>query len=350
MVGPDLAPERGPLGDVTTLDAPADQARPVGRTRSIARGVAGKLGAVVLTLGVTMFLVYASLYLAPGDPASFLLQGRSPSPEALADIKAQYGLDQPFLTQFWNWSVKVLHGDLGRSFTYRDSVSSLIAARLPTTLMLVGLSALLIIVVGLGAGILGALRAGRAVDRLVLVMVTVLAAIPSFAAAIMLISVFSVRLGLLPAFGAGEGFGDRVVHMILPAIALSLTFIALIARVTRTAMLEELGSEHVEVARSRGLPESTVVRRHVLRNAMGPISTVTALVVAGLLVGTAIVESAFGIDGVGSLLVQSVSRLDFPVVQAIVLLVVLVFVLTNLIVDLVYPLIDPRVRGGREAR
>lgn len=349
MERPGLAPDRGAVGDVSELDGAA-RTRPTGRAGSVARQVGAKLGGVVLTLGVTMFLVYASLYLAPGDPASFLLQGRSPSPEALADIKAQYGLDQPFLTQFLDWAWRVLHGDLGRSFQYRDSVSSLIVARLPTTLMLVAMSAVLIIVIGLGVGIIGALRNGRLADRLVLVVVTVLAAIPSFAAAIMLISVFSVRLGLLPAYGSGEGVTDRLQHLLLPAIALSLTFIALVARVTRTAMVDELGSEHVEVARARGLPESAVVRRHVFRNALGPISTVTALVVAGLLVGTAIVESAFGIDGVGSLLVQSVSRLDFPVVQAIVLLVVVVFVLTNLVVDLVYPLIDPRVRGGRGAR
>jgi peptide/nickel transport system permease protein len=208
----------------------------------------------------------------------------------------------------------------------------------------------LITVLGLAAGITGALTAGRAADRALLVLVTVLAAVPSFVAAILLISVFSVRLGWFPSFGAGEGLVDDVYHLALPAVALSLTFIALVGRVTREAMLEELGREHVEVALSRGLPRRTVVRRHVLRNALGPISTITGLLIAGLLVSSAIVESAFGLSGLGSLLVQSVDKGDFPVVQAIVLIVVSTFVVANLVVDLLQPLIDPRTLAGTAAR
>ncbi len=312
--------------------------------------IAWRLLGLVMTLLVTSFLVFASLYIAPGDPIDFLIQGRSPSPEAIASIKAQYGLDDPFLVQYLTWLGNALHGDFGRSFQYRDDVSSLIASRLPTTFGLVVLSALLIIVVGLGAGIAGSLTAGRTPDKVVLVGVTVLAAIPSFAAAILLISVFSVRLGVFPTYGAGEGFADRLYHLTLPAIALSLTFIALVARVTRSSMLDELGREHVEVAMSRGGARSTVVRRHVMRNASGPILTISGLLVAGLLVSSAVVETAFGLDGVGSLLVTSVDKADFPIVQAIVLLIVAAFVVINFVVDLFYPLIDPRVTAGDAIR
>ena len=140
---------------------------------------------------------------------------------------------------------------------------------------------------------------------------TVLAAIPSFVAAIVLISVFAVRLGWFPSFGAGEGLADRIYHLVLPAIALSLTFIALVSRVTRSSMVDELGREHVEVAMSRGVTSGSVVRRHVLRNALGPILTISGLLVAGLLVASAIVETAFGLNGIGSLLVQSVDKQDF---------------------------------------
>jgi peptide/nickel transport system permease protein len=174
--------------------------------------------------------------------------------------------------------------------------------------------------------------------------------VPSFVAAILLISVFSVRLGWFPTYGSGDGLVDSVYHLTLPAVALSLTFVALLGRVTRSSMLDELGREHVEVAVSRGIPYRTVVRRHVLRNALGPISTISGLLVAGLLVSSAVVESAFGLNGIGSLLVQAVSRLDFPVVQALVLVVVAVFVVINTAIDLLYPWIDPRVAAGDAAR
>jgi peptide/nickel transport system permease protein len=312
--------------------------------------VVRRLGAMVATLVVTSFLVFASLYVAPGDPVDFLIQGRSPSPEAVAAIKSQYGLDQPFLVQYLHWLGGALHGDFGRSFQFRDDVGSLVTARLGTTLALVLMSAVLITVAGLAAGIVGSLNAGRAADRSVLVVVTVLAAVPSFVAAILLISVFAVRLGWFPTFGAGVGLQDRVYHLLLPSIALSLTFIALVGRVTRAAMLDELGREHVEVALSRGVPRRTVVRRHVMRNALGPITTISGLLVAGLLVSSAVVESAFGLNGLGSLLVQSVDKGDFPVVQAIVLIVVSAFVVVNLLVDLLQPLIDPRSLAGTAAR
>jgi len=312
--------------------------------------VVWRLLGLMLTLLVTSFLVFASLYVVPGSPIDFLIQGRSPSPATIAAIKKQYGLDQPFLVQYVHWLAGVLHGNFGRSLEYRENVSTLIASRLPTTFSLVLLSAVIILVVGLGAGILGALRAGRSSDKAVLVVVTFFAAIPSFAAAIVLISFFSVRLGLFPTFGAGQGPVDRLYHLTLPAIALSLTFIALVARITRSSMLDVLSREHVEVALSRGLARRTVVRRHVLRNAGGPILTISGLLVAGLLVSSAVVETAFGLDGIGSLLVASVDKLDFPVVQALVLLVVAAFVIINFVVDLAYPLIDPRVKAGDAAR
>jgi len=317
-----------------------------GRLRYVARKVAALVG----TLLITSFLVFASLHIAPGDPIDFLIQGRSPSPDAIAAIQAQYGLDDPFLVQYLHWLGGVVHGDFGRSFQYRTEVGSLLSTRLGTTLALVALSAVLITGLGLAAGIAGALTAGRTADRALLVLITVLAAVPSFVAAILLISVFAVRLGWFPTFGAGDGFVGGLHHLVLPAVALSLTFVALVGRVTREAMLDELGREHVEVALSRGLSRRSVVRRHVLRNALGPITTISGLLVAGLLVSSAVVESAFGLSGIGSLLVQSVDKGDFPVVQAIVLIVVSAFVVVNLLVDLLQPLIDPRTLAGTASR
>ncbi|WP_214322541.1 ABC transporter permease [Nonomuraea sediminis] len=313
--------------------------------RFLVRRAAG----LVATLAAASFAVFASVYLAPGDPASFLTQGRSASPAALAAIRAQYHLDDPFLVQYFKWVGGALTGDFGRSVQFRQDVLGLILARMPTTLFLVGYAGLLIVVAGLILGALAALRPGP-VDRIVLIGTGVATATPSFVAAIGLISLFSVQLGWFPAFGNGEGLGDRVWHLTLPAAALALTFAGLLARVTRASMLEELGRDHVEVARSRGVAERAVIQRHVLRNSLGPISTVTGTVVAGLLVATSIVETAFGLSGVGQLLVSSVTVKDFPVVQATTVLIVVAFTLSNLLVDLVQPFIDPRLSHvGRTA-
>ncbi|MCC9308170.1 ABC transporter permease [Kitasatospora sp. RB6PN24] len=310
---------------------------------SLALAVLRRLAGTAVTLLVTSFLVYSSLYLAPGDPVSFLVRGRSPSPAELASIRRQFGFDQPFLLRYWHWLDAVLHGDFGRSYLFHQSVGAVIWSRLPSSLLLVAVATVLIAVVGIGAGALGALRRGTRTDGAVLLLVTVGAAVPSFAAAIVLRSVLGVKLGWFPTIGNGSGLLDRLRHVVLPAIALSVTFMALVTRVTRSAMLDQLGREHVEVALSRGTPRFAVLRRHVFRNALGPIVTVSGLLVSGMLVSTAIVETAFGMSGIGSLLVQCVDELDFQVVQALVLLVVAAFVVVNTLVDLVYPLIDPRV-------
>ncbi|MFJ9942694.1 ABC transporter permease [Streptomyces erythrochromogenes] len=309
-----------------------------------------RLAGMAATLLVTSFLVFSSLFLAPGDPASFLVKGRSAGPGELAEIRRQYGFDEPFLVRYWHWLEGVLHGDLGRSYLLHQDVASVIWSRLPASLLLIGVSALMIAVFGIGSGIVGALRRGSRTDRSLMLLVTVGAAAPAFVAALLLRSVLGVQLGWFPTIGNGTGLLDRLHHVVLPAAALSVTFVALVTRVTRSAMLDELRREHVEVALSRGTPRGTVIRRHVLRNALGPIVTVSALLVSGMLVSTAIVETAFGMSGVGSLLVQSVDQLDFQVVQAIVLLVVAAFVVVNALVDLVQPLIDPRTAAAGSAR
>ena len=315
-----------------------------------ARRVAGKLGALLLTLFLASLLVFFSRFLVPGDPVSFLLRGRKPTPEAVAQVTAQYGLDLPPWQQYLQWLAGVLQGDFGRSLQYRQDVTTVIGERLPVTLGLVVMAGLMIAVVGLVGGIVAALNRGRALDRSVLIGLTVLGAIPSFVGSIVLIAVFAVQLGWFPSFGSGEGFLDTVYHLVLPSIALAVVFVVLVGKVTRSSMVDQLGREHVEVATSRGLTRATVIRRHVFRNAIGPILTVSGLLVAGLLVASSIVEAAFGLAGIGSLLVQSVDRLDFPVVQAIVLLIVFAFVAVNAVIDILEPVIDPRAAAGGGAR
>ncbi|MGO4104105.1 ABC transporter permease [Leifsonia sp. YAF41] len=317
---------------------------------NVVKLVAKKLGTLLLTVFAASLLVFFSRALVPGDPVAFLLRGRKPSPEAVAEVTAQFGLDLPMWQQYVNWVANLFQGDLGRSLQFRQDVSVVLADRLPVTLGLVVMAGTMIAIFGLAAGIIAALNRGKTTDRAILISMTGLGAIPSFVGAIVLIAVFAVQLGWFPSFGSGEGFLDGIYHLFLPSLALAIAFVALVARVTRSSMLDQLEREHVEVATSRGLTRSRVVLRHVLRNAIGPILTVSGVLVAGLLVASSIVEQAFGLAGIGSLLVQSVDRLDFPVVQAIVLLIVIIFVLVNTVVDLLAPLIDPRVAAGAAAR
>ncbi|KJY18228.1 ABC transporter permease [Streptomyces sp. NRRL S-104] len=301
------------------------------------------------TLLTASFVVFGAMYLAPGSPASFLLAGRSASPEALAAINAQYHLDDPFLVRYFRCLGGVLQGDFGRSITYRTDVSRLLADRLPVTLLLITMALAFVVAVGLFLGRIAAVRGGAA-DSAVLVTTTFAVGTPSFVAAVLLQGLFAVRLGWFPSSGSGEGLGDMLWHLTLPAIALALYLTGMLARVTRSAMLEALDSEHVTVARSRGVPERQVIRRHVLRNSLGTVLTTGGLIVSTLLVCTILVETAFGIGGIGQLLELSTTTKDFPTVQAVSLIIVALFMAVNLVVDLLLPLVDPRVTlGSRKA-
>ncbi|CAN5389100.1 ABC transporter permease [soil metagenome] len=314
------------------------------------RRIASKLGALVLTLFLVSLLVFFSRFVVPGDPLSFLLRGRKPSPESIILVTQQYGLNLPPWQQYTNWIAGILHGDFGRSLQFRQDVTTVIGERLPVTLGLVVMAGTMIAVFGVLAGVVAAINKGKVADRAILIVLTVFGAIPSFVGSILLIAIFAVGLGWFPTYGSGSGVLDTAYHLVLPSVALAVVFVVLVGKVTRSAMVEQIDLEHVEVATSRGLTRGAVIRRHVLRNSLGPILTVGGLLVAGLLVASTIVESAFGIAGLGSLLVQSVDRLDFPVVQAIVLLVVAAFVTVNAAIELFEPLIDPRAAAGVDAR
>ncbi|MFJ6778877.1 ABC transporter permease [Streptomyces yangpuensis] len=316
---------------------------------SFARFAVRRVAEMAATLLTASFVVFGAMYLAPGSPASFLLAGRSASPEALAAINAQYHLDDPFLVRYLRWLGGVLQGDFGRSITYRTDVSRLLADRLPVTLLLITMALVLVVALGLLLGRIAAVRGGAA-DSAVLVTTTFAVGTPSFVAAVLLQGLFAVRLGWFPSSGAGDGLGDMLWHLTLPAIALALYLTGMLARVTRSAMLEALDSEHVTVARSRGVPERQVIRRHVFRNSLGTVLTTGGLIVSTLLVCTILVETAFGIGGIGQLLELSTTTKDFPTVQAVSLIIVALFMAVNLIVDLLLPLVDPRVTlGSRKA-
>jgi len=307
-----------------------------------------RLAMLVVALLVSSFVIFAGLQLAPGNPLAALSGGRSLPPEAAAALRAQYRLDDPFLAQYWHWLTNAVQGDLGQSIAQRQDVASIIGERVGVTAELVVLAAILILVSGVGLGIVAGLRRG-AVDGAVLIGTTVLAAIPSFVAAIALLSVFAVELGWFPAIGAGAGFGDRLHHLVLPAIALAASSMAIVARVTRVSVREELGREHVQTAVSRGIPWRLVIRRHILRNAAIPIATVCGITITSLIALSAVVERAFSLNGIGATLVQAAASKDLALVQGIALVLVAAFVIANTLVDVLYALLDPRVTVGSRA-
>lgn len=315
----------------------------------MARFLATRMALLAATLLVASIAIWGTLSLAPGDPVAVLTGGRQVGPEARAELMARYHLDEPLPVRYWHWLTSALRGDLGYSLVDRQDVATLVAQRAGTTLALLGLTAVIVVVVGGALGTLAALRPGT-VDNAVVVTATVLAAVPSFVTALVLISVFAVTLGWLPALGEGSGVVDQLRHLLLPSIALACTSLALVARVTRASVRAELPREHVQTAISRGLPRRAVLRRHVFRNAAVPVTTVSGLTIASLIVLVAIVEEVFDLNGLGAALVSAAQSKDFAVVQAVALLMVTAFVVINVVVDLLYALLDPRVGLGTAAR
>lgn len=302
------------------------------------------LALMAATLIIASFIIFGAMYAAPGDPVTVLIGNpENIAPERIAQVEAQYHLDQPFLIQYWYWLSGVLTGDFGISYLYHQPVSGLIASRLPTSLALVGMSTAILTVVGIGFGVISAVKRGTAADTAIIGGSTFLASVPSFVAGIAFVAIFSVWLGWFPVAGAGAGFFSTIHHLALPAVAMAIGAIAIISRVTRQSMIEQFGLDHVEAARAYGLRESLVTGQHVMRNSLGPILTMVSLVVASMIAGTVAVETVFGLSGVGSLLVDSINSHDFPVVQATLLIMVVAYMLVTTVVDLLHPLIDPRV-------
>lgn len=311
---------------------------------AVTRFLIGRLIRLLAILVFASILVFAGLYLAPGSPLSVLSGGRSLTPEQVSQLTAEYHLNDPLWTRYWAWLSGVLHGDLGTSLSGQVPVSHLLASRAGTTFLLVLYATVLIAIFGLALGVLAATR-GKAVDNIIVALTGGMAALPSFVAASLLVTLFAVQRTWFPVFGdgTGDGLGSRLWHLTLPALALAIAAMGVTARVTRTALIEERESEHAKVAASRGLPAGRIFRRHILRNSLVPISSAIGLTAATLIAGSVVVEQAFALNGLGSLLVDSVATHDFAVSQAVTLVLVAVFVVVNTVVDLLHPLLDPRL-------
>jgi len=305
-----------------------------------------RLLATIPVMAVVALLVFSLLYLSPGDPAA-VIAGDIATEDDIARIRAQLGLDQPYLVRFGNWIWALSQGDLGTSIFTNLPVSTLIGQRIEPTLALTVCT--LIVAVGLAVplGVLAAARAGGWVDRFVMAISVLGFSVPVFVIAYGLILLFSVQLEWLPVQGyrsLKEGFGPFVQHMILPSVALGVVYMALIARITRATMLDVLAQDYIRTATAKGLAPGTVLTRHALKNAAVPIVTIIGIGVALLIAGVVVTETVFAIPGLGRLTVDAILRRDYPIIQGVTLLFSAVYVVVNLLVDLSYSLFDPRIR------
>jgi peptide/nickel transport system permease protein len=314
----------------------------------VRRYLARRLLLLVPVLVGVSIVIFGVLHLSPGDPAEIML-GSQATKEDLAQLRESLGLNEPLPVQYVHWLGHVVRGDLGRSIWMKRPVLPEVLGRLGATLLLTGTALLLSTVGGLALGVASAAWPRSLLDRLSAVASLFGASMPSFWLGIVLMVIFALWLGWLPASGmyasyGGGGVGDLLSHLILPAVTLAAASITIIARLTRSTMLETLGQDFVRTARAKGVAESGVLLRHGLKNALIPIVTVVGVQAGYLLGGAVLTETVFAWPGVGTLMVQGILARDFPLVQGCVLVVALAFAVINLAVDLLYAWLDPRIR------
>jgi len=303
-----------------------------------------RLLAIIPTLFGVLLLVFLITRLTPGDPAR-QIAGAEASPERVAELRRDLGLDRPILLQFGSFLADAFRGDLGRSLLNDRPVLDELVSRFPTTLTVTTVAMTIVLLVGLPLGIVSAARKHSAVDVLATLVALFGISMPLFWTAIMGILIFAVRLQWLPVGGLDGPIWtvDGAKAYVLPCLTLAAIPIALVARLTRSSMLEVLNREYVAVARAKGLTERRVVMRHALKNALLPVITFVGLQYGFLLSGAVVTETIFALPGVGRLIVTSISQRDYPIIQGAVLMIAVIFVVINLVVDLLYAWIDPRI-------
>lgn len=305
-----------------------------------------RLLAAIPVMLIVATVVFLLLRLAPGDPAR-VIAGDMAGEEAIAQIRQEMGLDQSIGTQYVRWMGALLQGDLGHSIQSRQSVTSLIKARLGPTFSLAAWAILLTLAAAIPLGVLAAWRHRGLADRGIMAGAVLAFSVPAFVVAYLLILVFSVRLNWLPVQGyapLADGVAGYVSHMLLPTITLAMVFVALITRITRASLLDILGEDFVRTARAKGVTERFVLFRHALRNAAIPIVTIVGVALTTLISGVVVTETIFNIAGVGRLIVDAVLARDYPVVQGTILFFSFIYVFVNLLIDLAYVVLDPRIR------
>jgi peptide/nickel transport system permease protein len=293
---------------------------------------------VLILLGVAA-ITFLLLYALPADPA-VLIAGRSATPQMVANIRHELGLDQPLIMQFLHYLSGLVHGDLGRSYTQRTAVLPLILARLPATLILMAAGIVVEVVLGLTFGIIAAVRRGGIIDRTVMMLSFVGVSSPQFVVALLLLYVFAATLGWFPM----SGFGTPA-HVVLPATTLGVLGAGWYARMVRSAMIDVLNHDYVRTARAKGLSGSRIIFRHVLPNAILPIIAMIGIDIGQFMSGVVVVEAVYGWPGIGQLAWQAIQQVDIPIIMGVTLISALAIVLGNLLADIIAPFIDPRIRA-----
>ena len=296
---------------------------------------------IAFIVGVVAFFL---IQLSPGDPAMFFV-GPDATVAEIEEIRRRLGLDQPVMLRFWNWVTQVVQGDLGMSFVQRRPVTEVFLSRLPVTMWLAFLSLIIALIMGIPIGVYSALKPGGFSDKFNTIFVFIGVSMPNFWLGMLLVLLFAVGLGWLPAQGFDASTPWTIFKsLVMPAFALGYSQAALVARMTRSSVLETMRQDYVQTARAKGLRSGPVLNRYILLNALNPVVTIIGLSVASLVAGSAVIEVVFNLPGIGRLIVDSVIRRDFPMVQGILLLTAGMIILVNLITDLFYAVIDPRVR------
>jgi peptide/nickel transport system permease protein len=303
----------------------------------------------LVTLLAATVVIFGVLEVLPGDPAQLML-GMNATPEAVSALREQMGLDQPLLVRYFSWLYGLITLDFGKSFTYSSPVIDLVAERLVVSLPLALIALFLSTAIAIPVGLFAAARRGRAPDLIAMAASQFGVAVPNFWFALILVYVFAVWLRLMPAGGFpgwSAGVWPAIKALILPAVALALPQAAILARVTRSALLDVLGEDYIRTARAKGMPHSKVLWSHALRNALIPVLTILGLQFAFLLAGTIIIENVFYLPGLGRLIFQAITQRDLIVVESVVVLLVFAVILVNFLVDISYAIVDPRLRIAR---
>jgi peptide/nickel transport system permease protein len=312
----------------------------------MARFLLQRILATIPVMFIVAVIVFTLIRMVPGDPAA-VIAGNMATNEDIARIRTELGLDRGFFTQFAIWVKGLLTGDLGQSFFFKKSVADIVADRLAPTLSLALLTIVITVLIAVPLGTLAAWKHGGWLDRALMGFSVLGFSIPVFVIGYLLVYVFALNLDWFPVQGykpIREGFFPWLHHLLLPAITLSIVYVALIARVTRASVAEALTEDYVRTARAKGLSESRVLIKHALANAAVPIVTVIGIGIALLIGGVVVTESVFSIPGLGTLTVDAVLARDFPVIQAVILFFAFLYVMVNLLVDLSYLFLDPRIR------
>jgi peptide/nickel transport system permease protein len=305
-----------------------------------------RLLSTLLVMGLVGVFIFLLLHLSPGDPAA-IIAGDNATPAQIEAIKTSLGLNDPLHLQFGRWGLRVLSGDLGISIFSNVPVATLIGQRVWPTISLAFTTIVLAVLLALAAGVLAAWKAGSLLDRLVMILSVVGFSVPVFVVGYLLIYLFAITLRWLPVQGyvpLAEGFWPWASHLVLPSLALGLAYVALIARITRTAMLDVLAEDYMRTARAKGVATGPMLFKHALKSAGVPIVTVIGIGIALLIGGVVITETVFNLPGIGRLVVDAISKRDYPIIQGVILLFSGVYVIINLLVDLSYTMLDPRIR------